>query len=73
MQGMNIEMDEDDEVTLKGCCSWIRQRFFTLEKLRRRVPVVHWLANYDFDCFKGDLIAGITVAFTIIPQGKDAV
>ncbi|XP_015784957.1 sodium-independent sulfate anion transporter [Tetranychus urticae] len=67
--GMNIRMDEDDETSLRGCCSWCRQRFFTKEKLKRRFPIVTWLLKYSLLDLRGDLIAGLSVAFTIIPQG----
>ncbi|KAI1284990.1 Sodium-independent sulfate anion transporter [Halotydeus destructor] len=67
--GLNITIDEEDEVSLQGCCSWCKQRFFTKEKLKRRLPIATWLPKYSFDDAKGDLVAGISVAFTIVPQG----
>lgn len=62
-------MDEDDEASFKGCLQWTRERFFTREKLKRRLPILTWLANYSIYDLKGDIIAGISVAFTILPQG----
>ena len=45
----------------RSCCS---------EKtIRRKLPIVNWLPKYTTADFVGDLIAGITVGFTIIPQG----
>ncbi|CAG0923781.1 unnamed protein product [Notodromas monacha] len=41
----------------------------TQKTLRRKVPVISWLPKYTSVDFIGDLIAGITVGFTIIPQG----
>jgi len=56
-------------MTVNECCLWFRQRYFTREKLRRRLPFVHWLPNYSLADLKGDIIAGLSVAFTIVPQG----
>ncbi|RWS28077.1 sodium-independent sulfate anion transporter-like protein [Leptotrombidium deliense] len=67
--GLHISVDEDDDVTVRTCCRWWRDRFFTLEKLKRRFPIISWLPKYSLQDLKGDLIAGLSVAFTIIPQG----
>jgi len=65
---MNIRIDEEDEVSVRGLCVWCGERFFTMEKLKRRFPISSWLPKYTFTDAKGDLVAGISVAFTIIPQ-----
>lgn len=36
---------------------------------RRKLPCIDWARNYDSHCLKGDLIAGLTTALTVIPQG----
>ncbi len=36
--------------------------------LRRRLPIVGWLPNYNWNYSVFDLIAGVTVGLTIIPQ-----
>lgn len=36
--------------------------------LFKRVPVFNWLPKYSMDDAIGDLIAGITVGLTVIPQ-----
>jgi sodium-independent sulfate anion transporter 11 len=36
--------------------------------LRRRLPIVGWLPNYNLNYSVFDLIAGVTVGLTIIPQ-----
>ena len=41
----------------------------TTSTLLQRFPGVNWARNYDLDCFLGDLIAGLTTALTVIPQG----
>lgn len=45
---------------IKGAC--------TMQLLRRRLPIVQWLPSYNWSYAVFDLIAGITVGLTIIPQ-----
>ena len=40
----------------------------TLPRLRRWVPAIDWLGHYQRRDFRGDLVAGITVAMMLIPQ-----
>lgn len=37
--------------------------------LKRLIPILDWLPNYKGTLFLGDLIAGVTVAIVLIPQG----
>ena len=37
--------------------------------LRERLPILQWLPKYSFQLFQCDVIAGITVALMVIPQG----
>ena len=41
---------------------------FNTELLYRRLPIVTWLPTYNWSFAVFDLIAGITVGLTIIPQ-----
>ncbi|XP_069124023.1 sodium-independent sulfate anion transporter-like isoform X1 [Argopecten irradians] len=43
------------------CCS--------VETLKERVPIINWLPKYDLHTLQCDLVAGLTVALTVIPQG----
>lgn len=47
--------------TIQGMC--------TMRFLRRRLPIVAWLPTYSFSFLSQDLIAGVTVGLTTIPQG----
>ena len=67
--GLAIPLGDEEDMTVGECCHWFRQRYFTREKLRRRLPFLSWLPNYSVSDLKGDVIAGISVAFTIVPQG----
>lgn len=45
----------------KSCCSF--------EIIKKRIPVISWLPHYSLINLKGDAVAGLTVALTVIPQG----
>lgn len=38
-------------------------------KLQKNIPILSWLPGYKKSQFKGDFIAGLTVATVLIPQG----
>ncbi|KPJ03675.1 Sodium-independent sulfate anion transporter [Papilio xuthus] len=44
----------------RACCS--------AKMLLRRLPILAWLPNYNFRSGLADLIAGVTVGLTVIPQ-----
>jgi len=66
--GMNISIDEEDQISVGACCFWCNQRIQSTNKLKRRIPIINWLPKYTTKDFRGDVIAGISVGFTIIPQ-----
>lgn len=37
--------------------------------IKKIIPILEWLPNYNTALFKGDLVAGITVGIILIPQG----
>lgn len=37
--------------------------------IKKIIPILEWLPNYNKSLFKGDLMAGITVGIVLIPQG----
>lgn len=41
----------------------------SVKTLKNRIPVLQWLPNYNTDFLIQDIIAGLTVALTAIPQG----
>ena len=43
----------------------LRSRDFWFEKL----PFLRFASEYDAHCLTGDLVAGVTIALTVIPQG----
>jgi len=40
-----------------------------MKKIKKIIPILEWLPNYNISSFRGDCIAGITVAIILIPQG----
>ncbi len=53
---------------LSGCRRRAREAC-TLKQLYKRVPILDWMPKYDRSKAVSDLIAGITVGLTVIPQG----
>ncbi|KAH9490439.1 hypothetical protein Btru_033873 [Bulinus truncatus] len=47
--------------------NWFRS-LFTLDTLKTKLPIISWLPKYNLFSFQCDLIAGITVGLTLIPQ-----
>lgn len=59
---------QDTHSTLNNLNNWCSRKC-TLNLLKRRLPFTVWLPKYNLEDLKGDLIAGMTVALTVIPQG----
>jgi len=51
---------------------WLRTRRGKCEKvqkhLKKKLPIISWLPHYNTSCAISDLIAGVTVGLTAIPQ-----
>ncbi|GJQ72248.1 hypothetical protein Trydic_g3339 [Trypoxylus dichotomus] len=50
---------------------WIKHRIrrgFTKKLLYKRIPILSWLPEYNVNYAVSDLLAGITVGLTVIPQ-----
>ncbi|KAB7494644.1 Sodium-independent sulfate anion transporter [Armadillidium nasatum] len=45
------------------------QKSCSFQTLKDKVPITKWLPVYDTDDLVGDIIAGLTVGLTVIPQG----
>lgn len=71
-----IVQNDDDSNGKTNCCTttmdWLKQtsaNIFRKKTLYKRLPILTWLPKYDRNDFIGDLMAGITVGLTVIPQG----
>lgn len=69
-------VQDDDNTDKRGCCTmtsdWVKQtsaNIFRKKTLYKRLPILTWLPKYNRNDFVGDLMAGITVGLTVIPQG----
>ena len=70
--GKTIEDEENESnnrFDMRNCCQNFVARTFTKKQLNRKLPITEWAPKYNVECFVSDLIAGITVALTVIPQG----
>ena len=43
---------------------------FFVKKVKSRIPILTWLPKYSLEWLVSDMIAGITVGLTVIPQVK---
>ena len=51
------------------CCGGLCQKSCCTNYVKRRLPVVTWLPQYDPEKGRGDAIAGTTVGLMVVPQG----
>jgi sodium-independent sulfate anion transporter 11 len=65
---MRIEGRELRDKWMAVDCRKFLWGYFSMDVLRRRFPFVNWAPKYRMVDFQGDLIAGITVGMTMIPQ-----
>lgn len=64
-------MESTDSETGNAMSVWCAQRaaaLFTKKQLLKRLPILEWLPKYNGEKAVSDLIAGITVGLTVIPQ-----
>ena len=68
MQSQATSFSSKAVVTLT---SWVRtemSEMCTKKFVQRRLPFTKWLPQYTFSTFGQDMLAGLTVALTLIPQ-----
>ncbi|CAG9785969.1 unnamed protein product [Diatraea saccharalis] len=53
----------------EGSFCRISKKLCSSESWRRRLPITIWLPKYNVECLIRDIIAGVTVGLTSIPQG----
>ncbi|XP_046603494.1 sodium-independent sulfate anion transporter isoform X1 [Neodiprion virginianus] len=66
-----LQKKKSPDGAFKTSVSWARRRarsVCTKKMLYKRLPVLKWLPNYNTHDALGDLVAGITVGLTVIPQ-----
>jgi sodium-independent sulfate anion transporter 11 len=69
---VSVVGNEDDTGSRRqDLVNWMHEKArksFTKKVLYKRVPVLCWLPKYNSQDAIGDLVAGITVGLTVIPQ-----
>ncbi|XP_059146486.1 sodium-independent sulfate anion transporter-like [Physella acuta] len=60
--------DEGDETETKRIDKPCSRVVHTLIKFLPKLPIIQWLPKYRCGTFQADLIAGVTVGLTVIPQ-----
>ncbi|XP_017470317.1 PREDICTED: sodium-independent sulfate anion transporter-like isoform X1 [Rhagoletis zephyria] len=72
----NCIIEEVDTNNERDCCQtttiWLKNtasNIFRKKTLYKRLPILAWLPKYNQKDLIGDLVAGITIGLTVIPQG----
>ncbi|XP_061383535.1 sodium-independent sulfate anion transporter-like [Danaus plexippus] len=53
----------------KASCVKFAKDMFSMKTLKKRLPILRWLPTYNYVLLIQDIIAGVTVGLTAIPQG----
>ncbi|PSN36843.1 Sodium-independent sulfate anion transporter [Blattella germanica] len=63
--------ESDSDGPMQDMFNWVREKArksFTKKVLYKRLPILTWVPRYNGQDAVGDLVAGITVGLTVIPQ-----
>jgi solute carrier family 26 (sodium-independent sulfate anion transporter), member 11 len=69
MTVVNLNSYGDEAISVRRRIRKSIQKTCSKKTLKKRVPILNWLPKYNFGFFIQDVIAGITVGLTAIPQG----
>lgn len=64
-----LEAAKQDNDSSDSCCNRYVKNICRMKTLKKRLPILNWLPKYNRNDALGDLIAGLTVGLTVIPQG----
>ncbi|GJQ71099.1 hypothetical protein Trydic_g602, partial [Trypoxylus dichotomus] len=62
---------QPQKTSIKNFGPWLKEKsskIFTKKTLYKKIPIIDWLPKYNSAWAVGDLVAGITVGLTVIPQ-----
>ncbi|GJQ81889.1 hypothetical protein Trydic_g9913 [Trypoxylus dichotomus] len=68
---VNQNSSQQQKTSIKNFGPWLKEKsrkIFTKKTLYKRIPITNWLPKYNWTWALGDLVAGITVGLTVIPQ-----
>ncbi|CAG0881971.1 unnamed protein product [Darwinula stevensoni] len=60
---------EDYSLETRPCIPCPPSRRGIQKAIHKKIPITKWLPRYNLTCLVSDLIAGLTVGLTILPQG----
>ena len=66
---IHVSSEDSLEDSKPSKCTNVLGKVCNKKLLLKRVPILSWLPNYDREKAVSDLIAGLTVGLTVIPQG----
>ena len=67
--GNTQKNDSKGRFNLSEKCQSLGRNMFSKKQLYKKVPILEWLPKYNLEKGVADLIAGVTVGLTVIPQG----
>ncbi|XP_014215254.1 sodium-independent sulfate anion transporter-like [Copidosoma floridanum] len=68
---VEVPVDEKRHSGCTGCAGWLNdkiQRICRKKLFYKRIPILDWLPNYRNEYVVSDMVAGLTVGLTVIPQ-----
>ena len=68
MQSQATSLSSKAAVTLTSCIRTEVSEMCTKKFVQRRLPIITWLPQYSLSTLGQDMLAGLTVALTLIPQ-----
>ena len=68
MQSQATSFSSKAAGALTSCIQTEMSEICTKKFVQRRLPFTTWLPQYSFSTFGQDMLAGLTVALTLIPQ-----
>lgn len=69
----NSNNNEDFHEEFPNLCNTLRQcpgKCCSKKALKSRLPILEWLQKYNISTLAYDIVAGISVGLTVIPQGR---
>ncbi|XP_008203719.1 sodium-independent sulfate anion transporter [Nasonia vitripennis] len=67
-----VSVSPMQQSTCYTCCAWLdkrlRRRICRKKLLYKRIPILEWLPKYRQEYIVSDMVAGLTVGLTVIPQ-----
>lgn len=71
-KGLHLDEVPEEESAAGECGRCVRSQLASMcarHSLSRRLPITQWLPQYTLSLFLHDIVAGLTVGMTAIPQG----